>query len=149
MNNKVYFIGLLSLLLIVILLLVTGSDILLIEIGKGSSIPLGTFITWIGMIAFPCAIYFGSNRLREPKSRFYFFLSVILKGLIVVAIMWVPVSYFLAGNIAFTFSEKETFRGGQLAMRWFWIYSYSVAVGPILFLLVYWISMFLKTNKSF
>jgi hypothetical protein len=48
----------------------------------------------------------------------------------------VPVSYLLAGNLSFSFSEKATFQGGQAAMRWFWRYSYGLAVLPLTVLLL-------------
>ena len=74
-------------------------------------------------------------------------LSVFLKIMILLGILWVPISYLLAGNLSFSFSEKETFQGGQDAMRWFWRLSYGIGVGTILIIIAYWISLLSKRNR--
>lgn len=120
-----------------IILLVTGSSLLTTPLDKNNTIPLGTFITWAGLISLPLSIYWGIKKLRLPKNRFYFYLSMILKLTVILAVLWVPICYLLAGNISYTFTEKETFQGGQLAMKWFWGFTYSIVIIPILILIIH------------
>jgi hypothetical protein len=112
-------------------LLVTGSSVLMLSLSGSKNIPLGTFTTWLGMIALPLIFYFSSKGFREPQSKTARVFALLLKILIVLAILWVPISYLLAGNISNTFTEKAGFQGGQLAMEIFWINSYLTAAAPI------------------
>ncbi len=124
-----------------IILLATGSSLLVIAIDDAKSIPLGTFITWSGMIALPLSIYWGVKELRKPSTKLNRILSTFLKIIITLGILWVPISYVLAGNLSFTFSEKATFQGGQIAMKWFWHLCYAIGIGSILTIMVYRISL--------
>ena len=132
----------------VIILLVTGSSLLTISLNSDETIPFGTIITWTGMTSLPLTIYWGIKELRKPSSKLNRILSGFLKIIIVLGILWVPISYLLAGNLSFSFSEKETFQGGQDAMKWFWRLSYGIGIGAILTLIAYWISLLFKKNKT-
>lgn len=143
-NLRIWFFVALTVLTISAVLLVTGSPLLIVGLDKNDTIPLGTFITWAGMISLPLSIYLGIAELRKPSGKLNKILSGMLKICIVGAILWVPVSYFLAGNISFTFSERETFRGGQTAMKGFWGFTYGIGICSILILLGYWISRLFK-----
>lgn len=123
------------------LLFATGSFLLTIPLDSHQSIPLGTFITWAGMIALPLTVYWGIKELRKPSRKLSNMLSVLLKIIITLGILWVPIAYALAGNLSFTFTEKVPFQGGQVAMRWFWYLTYGIAIGAISILFVYWISL--------
>ncbi len=140
-RSKTYFYISLILTLSVITLLVTGSSLLTMALNRDETIPFGTIITWTGMISLPLTIYWGTKELRKPSSKLNRFLSGLLKIIIVLGILWVPISYLLAGSLSFNFSEKETFRGGQVAMRWFWRLSYGIGIGSILTIIVYRISL--------
>jgi hypothetical protein len=143
-RRKIWFLSSLIVTFFTITLLVTGSSLLMIALDDDNSIPLGTFITWAGMIALPLSIYWGIKELRKPSSKLNRFLSGLLKIIIILGILWVPVSYLLAGNLSFSFSEKVTFQGGQEAMRWFWRLSYGIGIGSILTIIVYWISLIFR-----
>jgi len=130
------------------MLLVTGSSLLTIALNSDETIPLGTLITWTGIISLPLTIYWGIKELRKPSGKLNRFLSGFLKIIIVLGILWVPISYLLAGNLSFSFSEKETFQGGQVAMRWFWRLSYGIGIGTILTMIIYWISLIFRKNKT-
>ena len=143
-KRKVYFYGALISTIGVIIILVTGSPLLKIALDNEATIPLGTLITWAGMISLPFTIYWGTKELRKPSNELNRILSGFLKFIIILGILWVPISYLLAGNLSFSFSEKETFQGGQDAMRWFWRYSYGIGIGSILILSTYWISLLFK-----
>ncbi|GEM_PF-1111278 len=145
-RRKLYFYISLVLTIGVVILLVTGSPLLTMAIDSNKSIPLGTIITWIGMISFPLAIYWGTEALRNPSRKLYKFLSGLLKIIILLGVLWVPISYVLAGNLSFSFTEKETFQGGQTAMRWFWYLSYGVGIGGLLILFTYWVSLLFRKS---
>ena len=147
-KRKIYFYSALILTLSVVILLVTGSSLLTIALNSDETIPFGTLITWTGMISLPLTIYWGTKELRKPSSKLNRFLSGFLKIVIALGILWVPISFLLAGNLSFSFSEKETFQGGQDAMRWFWRLSYGIGIGPILTITTYWISLLFIKDKT-
>ncbi len=142
--RKTYFYSALFLTLSVIILLITGSPLLTTALDRDNSVPFGTFITWVGMISLPLTIYWGIKALRKPSNQLNRFLSGFLKIILLLGILWVPISYLLAGNLSFSFSEKETFQGGQEAMRWFWRLSYGIGIGSVLTVITYWISLLFK-----
>ncbi|MEY8021193.1 hypothetical protein AB8P51_10200 [Muriicola sp. SD30] len=128
-------------------LLFSGSPLLNFPLGKNDTLPLGSFSTWAIMISLPFALYWGSSRFRTPQGKAYKVLSVILKILIVLGILWLPLSYFLAGNMNFNFSEVDSFRGGQLAMKIFWVLSTGIPLSSILVLLVSGLLFIFKKKK--
>ena len=115
---------------------------------REQTIPLGTLITWAGMVSLPLTVYWGIEEFRKPSSKLNRVLSGILKMIVVLGILWVPISYLLAGNLSFSFSEKETFQGGQDAMKWFWRLSYGIGIAAVLIMLVYWISILIGKTKT-
>ena len=127
--------------------MVTGSSLLTMALDSDETIPFGTLITWTGMITLPLTIYWGIKELRKPSCKLNRILSGFLKIMLVLGILWVPIAYLLAGNLSFSFSEKETFQGGQAAMRWFWRLSYGIGIGTMLILSTYWISLVFKKDK--
>ncbi|MCO4823050.1 MAG: hypothetical protein KC469_13350 [Flavobacteriaceae bacterium] len=143
-KRRLFFYTALILTLIVIILLVIGSSLLSLALDREESIPFGTLITWTGMISLPLAIYWGIKELRQPSRELNRILSRFIKIIIILGILWVPISYLLAGNLSFSFSEKETFQGGQDAMKWFWRLSYGIGIGAIFILIVYWISLIFR-----
>ena len=147
-DRRIWFYSFLVVLVVTSILLATGANILTLALDRNNSIPLGTFITWAGMISLPLTIYWGIKELREPTKKLNVFLASFLKMVIILAILWVPISYLLAGNISFSFSEKESFQGGQTAMKWFWRLSYGIGIVAILTLFIYWISLLFKAKET-
>ena len=148
-KRKIGFIVSLIIFVLSLYLLVTGSSVLMISLSESSNIPLGTFTTWLGMIALPFLFYFTMKRLREPESKTDRVFALLLKILIILAVLWIPISYLLSGNMSNTFTEKAEFQGGQLAMKIFWFNSYFTVAAPIvlaMFLGVY--SLFRKRSKK-
>ena len=147
-SSKILFIISLLIFLFSAFLLMTGSSVLLIELNKDPYIPLGTITTWLGIIAIPSSIYWGINNLRAPKRRIHKFLSFLLKLAILLAILWVPISFGLAGNWSFTFSSTPSFQGGQLAMKIFWTLSYGIPLLAISVLLIHLCLSLIKSSKK-
>jgi len=129
-------------------LLLTGSPYLNKALGKNDTIPLGSFITWAIMISLPLALYWGSSRFRTPQGNAYKVLSLFLKILIVLGILWLPLSYFLAGNMNFNFSEVDSFQGGQLAMKIFWVISPGIPLTTLLVFLIHLLLVVFRKNSS-
>ena len=147
-KRKIRFYITLGLTLLTIALLTTGSPLLELSLDSEDSIPLGNLITWIGMISLPLTVYWSIKELRKPTTKLSKTLAWFLKTIILFGILWVPISYLLAGNLSFSFSEKETFQGGQTAMLWFWRLSYGIGIGSIITIVIYWISLLFKRNKT-
>ena len=138
-HNRIFFyISLLSF-FSSLYLLITGSSLLTYTLDKDGSIPLGTFITWGGIISLPLTLYLGLKKLQKPIIRLHYYLSILLKVTILLSFLWAPISYLLAGNISFSFTEKETFKGGQLAMEIFWNFTYLLPILSILLLITYFV----------
>lgn len=140
-NRKILFLAAILTALMVIFLLLTGSSLLVLALDKEKTIPLGTFITWAGMISLPLAIIAGIKEMRKPTRTFNSVLSVGIKLTLLLAILWVPIAYLLAGNISFSFTERASFQGGQQAMKLFWYLSYGIGIASISIVLLYWISL--------
>lgn len=143
---KFYFFATLIIFIIVAILLITGSFVLTEPLYNGSTIPMGTPLTWIGIMSLPLAIYFGIERFRNPTD-IYTLLSRTLKFSLTLAVLWVPICYLLAGNLSFSFSEKSGFRGGQTAMKLFWGYSYGVVILPLLLLIIHLVLTLVRRIK--
>lgn len=130
-------------------LLITASPLLTLGLDEADTIPLGTFITWIGIIAFPCFLFFITGALFRPTNAVARLFSKLMKVFIFVAILWAPIATLLAGNLSFSFSEKSGFQGGQLAMQIFWYFSYFLVLGPLIGILLYkLLSIFISFNKE-
>ncbi len=129
--------------------LVTGASILTRPTFGSAQIPAGTWITWIGFIALHMAILTGSRRLYTPESNTDRNFSYVIKAFLILAILWVPICYLLAGNMSFSFSEKVQFQGGQTAMKIFWYFNYALAGLPLGVLLIHLIrSFFIARNNT-
>ena len=147
-KRKLYFLCAFFLFCTTSLLLITGSSLLTLSLNNSNTVPLGTFITWFGIIALPLTLYFGINEFENPSTKMTKMLVNLTKASITLAVLWIVISYILAGNISFTFSETNNFQGGQLAMKLFWINTYGTIIIPILILITYWVSkLFFKFNK--
>ena len=147
-SHKFWFWLSLFVFLIALILLLTGSPLLTLALSENPEFPLGNLITWAGLIALPMCILLGSKGLRNPHTQFGRILKAALKGVVVLAVLWVPLSALLAGNLTNTFSEKASFQGGQTAMRLFWIYSYSLASVPLLILIFSGLLRFFSKKKT-
>ncbi len=129
---QVIFSLLFLIVIVALYLLTTGSSILLEPIDLGlTRFPAGTLITWLGLIALPSCIYFGARRMREPESKFDQFVSKSLRGILIMALLWVPISYLLAGNLSFSFSGNLQYQGGPTASRIFFVFTYGIVLSSL------------------
>lgn len=126
-------------------LLASGSEIL-VKSFFDFSVPLGTFITWAGMIAFNLLLFIVHRKIKHPVSRTTFYW-LFMKIFLLLAFVWGFVSYGLAGNWSFTFEPSETFQGSNEAARFFWYYSYAVVISPIIILLILSVHILIKKIK--
>lgn len=138
----------LAITLLVAALLITGSPLLLIGLDAADTIPSGTFITWLGLVSLPLTMLWGFKTLQQPTNSFTRTLATLLKISIALSVLWVPVSYLLAGNISFNFSEKATFQGGFTAMQWFWRYTYGIVIFPLVLLMTLGLHAVAKKIRS-
>lgn len=144
MKNRIWFYTSMIVSIISLFLLVTGSSLLTLALDTADRIPLGTFITWAGMISLPLTLYWGCRELRNPTTTLNRILAGSLQVIIMLGVLWVPISYLLAGNLSFSFSEKETFRGGQIAMKWFWWLSYGICIGTLFIGIIYLLAIIFR-----
>ena len=147
-KRRIWFWGSLTVLIVTTALLITGSSLLTQPLSSKYAIPLGTPITWLGMISLPLTIFLGVEKIRKPIEPLDHYLSRTLGIVLIAALFWAPISYGLAGNFSFSFTEKEGFQGGQSAMRWFWRFSYGIVVLPIILLMIHWISLLFAKVKE-
>ena len=146
-NSKLFFSIALVTFLGVLFLLITGSPVLTYAVDSSGKIPSGTPVTWLGLISFPALILLGVSSIKHPGDKFYVFLKRLLILTFILAILWVPVCYLLAGNLSFTFSERAEFQGGQSAMKLFWIYTYSIPALSLTVLILHWLNLLVRAVK--
>lgn len=148
-NRKLYLFAALFVILISMGLLVSGSPLLTLGLDEADTVPLGTFTTWAGLIALPVAVYFSVKVLREPSGKWYGFLSGFLKFIALLAVLWVPISYLLAGNMSFSFSSaNDGFRGSPLAYVWFKRFTLGIVYGALAALVFHWVTRLIMGMKS-
>ena len=135
-NNAAQLFGFVISLLVFLcclVLLVTGSPLLLTTLNEGLGLPLGTVSTWLGMMALVLMTWFASPRLRTAASRRDQIYRAALIVLFLLALSWPFVSYGLAGNWSFSFRGQEAFRGSSRAADWFFRFTYGVVLLAALF----------------
>ncbi len=117
-------------------LLLTGSSLLTVALSERLGLPWGTPITWLGMVALVFALWFGSAALRAPRTHADRNYRRAWAVLLAMAVLWPFVSYALAGNWSYSFGQREGFQGSSAAADWFFRYSFSVLLLPLLFVFV-------------
>ena len=148
-KSKIFFYLSLAVFFFSLYLLVSASSLLTYSMGPEDTVPLGSFITWAGLIALPMSLYWGSVKFRMPEGTFYKVLSSTLKITILLALLWLPISYGMAGNMNFNFGQSPSFQGGQTAMKIFWFISFTIpSITLVLFLLHLLIPLFNSRAKN-
>jgi len=137
------------------LLLLIGSGILMLEgspvltepLFKGSGFPFGTLVAWVGIIMVPFSILIGIRIIRKPVSNTYRFYNRVFWLLSLLSTSWGLVSYLLAGNWAFTFSNSSEFKGSKQAYTMFLYYTGILISLTLFFLILFGIHHLIITQK--
>jgi len=138
------------------LLLLIGSGILLLEASpvltkplvKGFGLPFGTLVAWVGITMVPLSILSGIRLIRKPISRAYRFYNQVFRILTLLSSFWGLVSYLLAGNWAYTFTESVRFRGSEKAFSVFIYYTAIIISLSLLFFIIFGIHHFIIQTKK-
>lgn len=130
------FVASLLIFLTSLVLLASGSPILVLSLSESMGLPLGNLIVWLGMLALVLMIWFASPGLRQPCSATDRLYRGVLIVLLVLALTWPFVSYALAGNWEFSFRRRDVFQGSGEAAIWFFRFSFVVILLPIAFAVV-------------
>lgn len=128
--------------------LISGDPILVQPIFSNFDLPWGNYITWIGFIALPFSLLFGFESLRKPSNPSSRVLNKLLRLNILLALLWIPISYLLSGNLKNIFKDTGSFQGSLLASEIFWIYCGILVVLPLLIYTSSWILTLLKRFYS-
>nr|WP_321409006.1 hypothetical protein [uncultured Carboxylicivirga sp.] len=123
-------------LLISAAILIRGDSLLTFSLSAKFYVPIGSFITWAGLIALPLSIYYGLLIINSKAFESFKLLDIYFKIVFISSVLWLPVSYLLAGNMAFTFSQLNGFQGGSLAFQCFLFYTGLVVLCSVIFLLM-------------
>jgi hypothetical protein len=119
------------LVLTAVLLLITGSKLLVVPVCERHHLPLGTIITWLGLVALPLSILASSENLWNKRS-FGKWYAFALKLCITLSLCWGFISYLLSGKWNFTFSgSSPTYVGSGEAGEHFWMITYTIAALPL------------------
>lgn len=143
-KNQIYFILSLLIFIFSAFSLATGAKILTIPLSREPYFPLGSIITELGLISVPCLFYFGISSMNSPQSKTERLYSTLFKVLIVLSMLWIPIGFFLSGNLSNSFKPGIGFQGSQLAMKLFWYISFGLALIPIFVGLIFGVSKVLK-----
>lgn len=129
-----------------LILVVTGSPILNIPLYEGSAFPLGTLVSWIGLIAFTSAIYLAFNKIDRVSNSIRQIIRIVSGSTIILALLWGLIGFVFAGNWAFVFQNHDEFRGGIEASRYFWIFTASLVLLPVLLFLILLLLLLIKRS---
>ena len=116
-------------------LLVTGSSSLNYLLSETMGLPLGTPVTWLGLLSLSGILYFGFSALRAPGNQTQRILRSAWIISLLLAVVWPFISYYLAANWSNSFAGgQEAFRGSDRASEYFWLLTKTTAVFPLLVL---------------
>ncbi|QIA08586.1 hypothetical protein [Draconibacterium halophilum] len=128
MKKKAKLIILLSILGLAFYCLFVQPELLGINISKSLNFPLGSLIAWLGIVAY--VIFFQLIMVPLSKSDLFRIEKVIRSSQFTLALLWLPVSLALSGNMAFTFQNAPH------AFKFWVIYTLVILVLPlVLFIL--------------
>ena len=140
MRRKFLIISAMIIFLIAAYLLLTTSSILSIYILEKPGLPIGTVITWLGIVSIHILVFFGSRKLDRTSLISRRLIKPGLPVLFLLAILWIPIGFILSGNLAFNF-RGQTFLGTNIeSSEVFWFNNYFVVAAPIFLLLLQLIS---------
>lgn len=119
-----------------IFLVVTGSSFLTMPVIKGTSFPVGTVVSWLGLLALSATIFFIFSKIYDSDNPGGHIFRLAFQCFIVLAALWGFIGYFLAGNWAFTFHNHDDFRGSIEASEAFMYFTASLVLFPVLLIII-------------
>jgi len=128
-------------------LIATGSPLLVEPILNDPELPMGTLISWTCIAMLPLSIIMSIRLIRKPTSKAYRFYKRVFIGFFLLGASWGLLSYFLAGNWAFTFSDTGVFRGSEEAFQLIVKYTFTLISLTLLFLIIFGIHHFIISKK--
>ena len=136
MNRRTKLVLLVSVLAFTFYCLFVQPELLGVSISKTLNFPLGSLISWSGIIAYTL---FVQLIIKPPtKSKLSQVSLWLRKFYIVLALLWLPISYSISGNLAFAFQNRP------IAFK-LWIgYTLVILLFPLLLFLL---KLFGKTEK--
>ncbi len=128
MNKSTKLILLLSVLAFTFYCLFIQPELLGISISEKLNFPLGSLISWSGIVAYTLTLHLF---IKLPTKTILLKISKLLRYFhIGLTLFWLPVSYFISGNLAFAFQNKP------IAFK-LWIgYTLVLLLFPLLLILV-------------
>ena len=129
-------------------MLITASPLLEYELISDPIVPLGNVLTWLGIISIPVSIYTGVSSFRSTKKKYGRLFSFLIVFSMILAALWMPLSYLLADNWSANFENREGFRGSVIASRYFWAYNYLVIGLPLSTLFIYMMSRLISLFRK-
>lgn len=114
-------------------LLATASPWLLAESARLPGLPFGTLVTWMGIVSLPIASFLGFREFLNRDTRVARVFRSLMICMHLLCAGWGFVSFGLAGNWAFNFSNTaDSFQGSVLAGQIFWAYTLSIVATTLL-----------------
>ena len=129
-------------------MLITASPLLEYGLISDPNVPLGNVLTWAGIISIPVSIYAGVSSIRSPKNKSERLFSFFIVFSMILATLWMPLSYFLADNWSANFGNREGFRGSDVAAKYFLTYNYLVIGLPLSTLFIYLMSRLISLLRK-
>ena len=148
MKAKPVFLISLIILIICTYLLASGSDILGKSLIKGQNLPVGTLVAWAGLVSLPLTFYAGMSKVKRTFTSARKIFRYAIMVFVILAALWGPVSYLLAGNWSFTFEQQAGFRGSIKASGYFWKYTIIIVVLTLVFMLFYFLYMLTEKQRE-
>lgn len=130
-----------------LLLIATGSPILEKPVRNELEIPFGTLISWVCIAMLPLSIIMSIRLIRKPTSKAYRFYKRVFICLFLLSAAWGLISYYLAGNWSFTYSNTGVFRGSEKAFQIIVTYTFTLISLTLLFLVIFGIHHLIISKK--
>lgn len=104
MKKSIKQILLLSVLVFTFYCLFVQPELLGISLSKKLNFPLGSLVSWSGIVAYTLLLHLF---IKLPTKYKLLKVDKVLRYFLIgMALFWLPMSYFISGNLAFAFQNK-------------------------------------------
>ncbi|WP_297093566.1 hypothetical protein [uncultured Draconibacterium sp.] len=136
MNRRIKLILLISVLAFTFYCLFIQPELLAVSISEKLNFPWGSLVIWFGILAYTLLFQL---IIKMPTKYILLKVDKLLRSLeLGLALLWLPVSYFISGNLAFAFLNKP------IAFKLWIAYTLVILLLPFLLLLL---KLFGKSEK--